>query len=208
MALEMKKFLILAICVLTALASCKDRASVESAAVTPSAATSDTDQQLQEIAFTYLGDHRDKYRILRPAESIDLVSIKREASGLRHLKFVQQMKGVPIWRSEFTIHIKQGEVYRLSGKPFPDRAEIVTVPEIGHARAEATATAAVPEQGAAFEAKSRLVILPLDGQAMTLSYLVEVNAGLKRYIYFVDAISGGIIKQLEGMPSQFGLPVN
>ena len=162
-----------------------------------------SDQQLHEIAFAYLSKNKDKYKILNPAESVRLISIKREDLGLQHLNFVQTINDVPIWGSGFIIHVKRGAVYLLSGTTFPDSPRISTDPRLGKEEAETIAFRKVPKKSSSLKAKSKLVILPRNENAMTLCYLVEVTEGLNRFIYFVDATSGSIVKQIEGMPSQF-----
>ncbi len=140
------------------------------------------------------------YQVYNPRQHLNLLEIKRDQYGLQHIKLSQQINGVPIWGGDIIVHIRGNQVYRLDGDVHAPSEKINTDPNITPNKAESIAidNYATPYKNGVVN--SSLQILVDDAGAFILAYLVEIKSGLNRFMIFVDALNGKLIKEVDGMP--------
>jgi len=162
-----------------------------------------SNDQLVEISLQHIKIKKDEYQISNPDERLLLRNVKRDQYNTQHLEFTQQYNEIPIWGEEILVHIRDKEVYLISGNIFPDGFSLSspTVPKLTSSDAEKIAMQEIPISQSGAKSKSQLVILPDNIYSGRLCYFVEVTFGLNRHFLFVDALNGTILKKLEGMPS-------
>lgn len=151
-----------------------------------------------------------------PKSELSQVSDTRDELGLRHVRYAQQYKAVPVWNRDLYVHCDiDGEVTTINGtyEPSPSK-ELSPVPSISRESAMVVATndlkakerwAPVTGDAAAMlkipSPSSKLVFFPED-KSMRLAYEVEVFPNIyERYIYIVDANNGDVIRSIEAFCS-------
>ncbi|HEY6170965.1 MAG TPA: M4 family metallopeptidase, partial [Candidatus Kapabacteria bacterium] len=147
---------------------------------------------------------------------LSLMSDTRDELGLRHVRYAQMYKAVPVWNRDLYVHFDvDGEVTTINGtyEPSPSK-ELSAVPAVSSESAIAAVTndliakerwAPVTGDAATLlkipSPSSKLVFFP-EGKDMRLAYEVEVFPNIyERYIYVVDAKSGQVIRSIEAFCS-------
>jgi Zn-dependent metalloprotease len=151
-----------------------------------------------------------------PKSELSLMSDTRDELGLRHVRYAQMYKAVPVWNRDLYVHINSyGEVTTINGtyEPSPSK-ELSAIPSVSSESAIAVVTndlkakerwAPVTGDAAVLlkipSPSSKLVFFPED-KSMRLAYEVEVFPNIyERYIYVVDAKNGEVIRSLEAFCS-------
>jgi Zn-dependent metalloprotease len=129
--------------------------------------------------------------------SLRLQSNKTDELGMTHLRFQQQFQNIPLKYAEVIVHLKQQEVYRVDGS----LAEVV----LDSAKPAVSASKAV-ESAAQFkqirhpyEEDAQLKIVALRRTYDRLAWEVTIHKGLQRYIFWVDANTAAVIKEISGI---------
>ena len=201
--LSLIKLLYLALFLPLVFAGCMETAQSQKSSIQKPAESEDGDRILLNIAYDYLRSNIEKYGITDPDRQLSLKGIKKD-TNTQHLKFVQQVNGVPIWGNELIVHIRDKEVYFAQGKIQSSLFKLSVTPQIAAKKAEQIARRHVLDDATiSSTTTSQLMILPNATGSGALTYLIEINQGLKRYILFVDALNGHVIKQVDAMPSYF-----
>jgi subtilisin-like proprotein convertase family protein len=148
------------------------------------------------IAEQFLAAHAAELGI--SAGSIDsdlkLASEKESPSGT-HLRWDQQVNGVPVWRSEIVVKVdKAGRVTSVQNNLRPD-AKIPTSPSISPEAALTTAKALIAPTGADLgEHRADLRIVDTrDGARLVWMVQMPVMEPMGDWLVFVDAKSGEVI---------------
>lgn len=185
------------------LLGCTDVAFSSNQESAPPAPASLSNDRLLEISLQHIKTNKDKYQISNPDERLLLRNVKHDQYNTQHLEFTQQYNEVPIWGEDILVHIRDKEVYLITGNIIPDGFSLSssTVPKLTSRDAEKIARQEISIGQSEAKTKSQLVILPNHLYSGRLCYFVEVTIGLSRHFLFIDALNGTILKILEGMPS-------
>ncbi|MCS6912098.1 MAG: M4 family metallopeptidase [Myxococcales bacterium] len=143
---------------------------------------------------------------LMPNEELEQAYHRVDSLGMRHVRFVQARKGVPIWSSALTVHLDpQGAIVRVSGRslpigPLPPEA---LHPRIAGEAARQLALSWVRAERPAVSLTATVPVLWLwprqDGTALAWRVEVEGQEGARplRQEVFVDAHSGTLLSQTD-----------
>ena len=163
-------------------------------------------------ALAFVTQHRDLFRLDRPAEELSLASAVTDRLGKRHVTFQQQYEGVPLWNQQIVAHVDpSGSVYAINGRYVPTPRD---APPLG---AVVTEEEAIDAVRADLGSRSRLdelspqsrSLLQYDGpranqriwvhpgtQQLHLVWHIVVRPNFRdRWYYFVDAHSGEILQR-------------
>lgn len=155
-------------------------------------------------------------KLNNPKNEFVVMSDTRDELGLRHVRYAQMYKAVPVWNRDMYVHFDvDGEVTTINGtyEPSPSK-ELSAIPLISSESAITTVVndlkvkerwAPVTGDVAAMlkipSPSSKLVFFP-EGEDMRLAYEVEVFPNIyERYIYVVDAKNGEVIRSIEAFCS-------
>lgn len=151
-----------------------------------------------------------------PKSELSLMSDTRDELGLRHVRYGQIYKGVPVWNRDLYVHFDtDGEVTTINGtyEPSPSK-KLSALPSVSSKNAVAVVTndlkakerwAPVTGDAAVMlkipSPSAKLIFFP-EGKNMRLAYEVDVFPNIyERYIYVVDATSGKVIRSIEAFCS-------
>jgi Zn-dependent metalloprotease len=144
-----------------------------------------------------------------------MVLMKQDESSAQqsHYKYQQYHDDIPIWGATYTLHEKNGSIYRATGNYYAEITQSAS-PRLNESTATVIAQKAM-KKGAniAVKAVAKLCYVDADfpkvSQTVRLAYQLDlyVEKPLDKQRYFVDASTGEIIShytliQKEGVPSK------
>lgn len=165
--------------------------------------------QAPKPAMEMLAELKNILRIADPATELVPESDVRDEQGLRHLRFKQMYKGLPVWKRDLYLHLdKTGEPSIINGsyEPTPsavnvtpsllsEQAVTLTINDLKISGHWAVLDEATMEKLGMHKPVAELVLFPESGK-FRLAYDVDVYPSLnEHYRYIVDAVSGAIIRR-------------
>jgi Zn-dependent metalloprotease len=181
------------------------------------------------VARAFIEERRGVFRLDNPAGELEVLEVHADARGMRHVKFAQVYRSLPVWAQEIVVHLRpDGTVYAVNGRYSPSPRAVDGLPRRVDARqarslAEAhwrrqhglsgpfrpPVFAAAPAQPTS--ATTRPTAPPLaeelvwiDGEDGTpyRAWRVELRFGLlSNWRYFVDGVSGRILQHYDTVNS-------
>ena len=153
-----------------------------------------------KIALDYLTLHAKDFGLTDPQQQL---RVKREfvdSLNMRHIRFQQIERDVPVWAHELSVHLRQNKVvYQVDGKILTGLSGFDTTPVLSPAEARLAARAMMPGGEDVWNAiDARLYIYPLQKGQAVLTYLVTIVKGIKRQFVFIGAQNGEKIAEVEG----------
>jgi len=133
-----------------------------------------------------------------------------EQAGVRHLRLRQTHLGVPVLASEVVVHADDTTFLGFNGVLTGNLENFEVAPVVAEAEAMAAAVAD-RSAGAALgfrRQEIRLAILPRGAHGADLVWQVELfndsqpGASVGRWIYFIDAGSGAVVKKLDVLTTE------
>jgi Zn-dependent metalloprotease len=150
---------------------------------------------------------------LSPASNMVLLKQDESSDQPSHYKYQQYHDDIPVWGATYTLHEKNGSIYRATGNYYAGITQSAS-PTLNESTATIIAKKAM-KKGAniAVKAAARLCYVDADfpkvSQTVRLAYQLDlqVEKPLDKQRYFVDASTGKIIShytliQKEGVPSK------
>lgn len=191
----MKLSIIFCVFSFLALSGCADN-SVHKPGVLSATPQQTEKNDLADIAMQYLSDNKVQTGIHNPSRDLQLITTSTDKYQTHHLKYNQLFKNVPVWASELIVHIKNKGVYRVDGKAKRIPEDLTVSPGLSAREAEKSAFNVTDGKYA-----SQLMVLVENNKLARLVYRIQVNSGLKRYVAFVDAHTGDVVKTVNAMPT-------
>lgn len=192
----MKLLTALCIAMLMALTACVDTPANKREIVNSTDKNHQIDNDISAIALAYLTKNRTELGIDDPANDLKIIKITKDEYQTQHVKYAQRFKSIPVWASEIIVHIKGNKVYSANGDIKTIQKDFSVVPKISSTMAEQSAF-----KSSSGQYVSQLMVLAEENNTAKLTYLVELRSGLSRYMVFVDANNGEVIKELNAMPN-------
>lgn len=155
-------------------------------------------------ALDYLKKNEKQIGVANPDKNLKVKNIQKDSLGMKHIRFNQTVKGIPVEGAEVVVHYnKQDELVSVNGSHVPEATEeIDTSAAVSEAAAVEAAKQAVNAPAQLEETPSaELVIYPFEG-TNHLAYKVNVNfLGEKpgNWFAFIDAKSGETIDQYNAL---------
>ncbi len=150
----------------------------------------------EAAAVQFLSLNSVLFKLKNPTLELKLFVQEGDELGYIHLKYDQQVNGIPLWGSQMVVHINpKGEIYCVSGNYHPT-IEISTSPNLSEAAAQQTAENDLSKKEArAVDSRATLVVFPWN-EKYYLCWNVEVFGVQPNDIYwqyFVDATTNEIV---------------
>lgn len=149
-----------------------------------------------DLVYRYISQRQDQFEIFDPKTELRLISEKNDEYGIKHIKFIQIVGAVPVWRNYLIAHIKNGQVFRVDGAGIAIPGTFSVTPGISVEQAEKNAKNILSQVS-----NTELSVLVLEKNTIVLAYVIEVSQGMNRKIVFVNANSGAVEKVLDGVHS-------
>jgi len=150
------------------------------------------------VALSCLQSYRDLLKVQNASEEFSQKKEIADARGLRHIKFQQVYKGIPLWGKEVIVHLdKKDAVYLVEGRiePTPD---LDVKPKISQEEALERVRRDFDKSGGSppGDFPSCGLVIHTDGLGIArLAYQVTAYKGHEQWQYFVDAKTGHIVEK-------------
>jgi bacillolysin len=144
-----------------------------------------------EEAAPYLG-------IEAPSRELRFTEMVRDELGQRHLRFVQEFRGIPVWPAELIVHIDEaGRALSMNGAFVRTPRRLSTRPTVSGESVRALAAASGSPRGL-HVTEPELVVWAPEGRVPRLAWKLETFGGMhERWQLFVDAHSGREIEKFS-----------
>lgn len=143
-------------------------------------------------ARAFLRSHRDLLLLQEPEKELALAGRLEDELGLRHLKFEQRFRGLPVWPSEVILHLdEEGSVYLLDGAYVPTPKLASVQPVVSSKEAVRRVRTIVPDGARAEVSRPELILYAPGTRDPRLAWRVETASALdQRWLVVLDAVNG------------------
>lgn len=155
-------------------------------------------------------------KLVDPVHELKLMSDSRDELGLRHIRYSQVYKNIPVWNRDLFLHCNEnGDVTTINGtyEPSP-KNELSIHPSVSMQSAITAVTddlkskerwAPIDNDVAALlqlpSPSAKLIFYPEENR-LRLAYEIDLFANIyERFVYVVDASSGEVIRSIEAFCS-------
>lgn len=120
--------------------------------------------QPEAAARAFFARYAGLYRMQDPQTELALERVTHDEIGMDHVRFTQQVNGVPVHGGELIVHLREGRITAVNGHYYPGLA-VDTAPKLrlGIAAAAVRAHLQLPTAGLSRD-QSRLIVYRLDDQ--------------------------------------------
>ncbi|MFZ1336153.1 MAG: M4 family metallopeptidase [Saprospiraceae bacterium] len=165
-------------------------------------------QDNNATAFNFIKLNQSVLKIENPQEEFVQIS-KLQDGALNHIKYQQYYKGIQVWNSEISFHLKDGVPYLFNGRFIPTPADVNILPSITLDVATNIAKSIRPIQQFTEEQLKYIGEVPIFGSLVIytqieksikgqLAYHITAHPNLvSRYEYFIDAHTGKLIDEIK-----------
>jgi Zn-dependent metalloprotease len=164
----------------------------------------------QALATNFLGDVKATLQIQDPNQELVLQTTETDEIGMTHMQLQQKYENIPIYGGEVWLHARDNKIETLNGRNFATPKLASVQPQISETRAIELAMADVSKKSIVQKTisndfikqdhLSELMIYHTDekGTDARLTYYLTIRPNvLERWVYFVDANSGEILKKFN-----------
>lgn len=164
----------------------------------------------QALATSFLADVKATLQIEDPNQELVVQTTETDEIGMTHMQLQQKYKNIPIYGGEVWLHSKDNKIETLNGRSFPTPKLASIQPQLTEAKAIEFAMADVSKKSVVQKTisngfikqdhASELLIYHKDdkGTDARLTYYLTIRPNiLERWVYFVDANSGEILKKFN-----------
>ncbi|RYU95533.1 M4 family metallopeptidase [Emticicia agri] len=164
----------------------------------------------QALATNFLADVKATLQIEDPNQELVVTATETDAIGMTHMQLQQKYKNIPIYGGEIWLHSKDNKIETLNGRNFPTPKLVSVKPQLTEAKAIELAMADVAKKSIiqknisnSFITQghvSELLIYHKDdkGTDARLTYYLTIRPNiLERWLYFIDANTGEVLKKFN-----------
>ena len=150
-------------------------------------------------AHDFFNRYGNLFHMKNPAAELALINAT-DADG-SHLRFQQMYKGIPVWGAQLLVHSQDGQLTAINGHYQPG-IDLNPTPGLTAAQAETIARTHLGAAQATLLANVELVVMTYHTEPAALTWLVQLatNEPLGRWLYFIDAPTGGITYNFNNLP--------
>ncbi len=157
------------------------------------------ENRFADIALAFVTAHRQVFLLENPPAELRLVSENQDDTGMKHLKFAQMFKNVPVRGGEILIHLnRKNQVVLVQGSYISTPEKLDIAPGIN---GDDAVTRAAKHLGVALNqctnCRASLVIMTT-GPCLAWDAVISSGPGSVQHV-FVDARSGKILEILSGI---------
>ena len=157
-------------------------------------------KQFGDLARAFIYAYRVDFRLIQPANELQVQSVETDALGLTHVRLQQTFHGIPVWAAELVVHLNADtQVYLVQGRYIPTPHNLPTAPEL----TEQTALQQVADHlgrslTECLKCQADLVIFTAEGKAPRLAYHVLASLSVAEgWEVMVDAQTGEVLQKLS-----------
>ncbi|MFH1372958.1 MAG: M4 family metallopeptidase [bacterium] len=146
-------------------------------------------------ALSFFADNKAAYRMADPAEELLLVRLDSDELGMRHVRFQQHFRGLPVIGSELIAHFSaEGVLHTVGGRYLPEIA-LETTPAVTAETATALAETDLQSFfGPARPDEPQLVVFPWNEQYyLCWRLFLYSDTPMGRWEYLMDAATGEVV---------------
>jgi len=152
-----------------------------------------------EIALAFLSGHHLLFKMIHPLDELEVQSVAADDLCLKHVRFQQVFREVPVWASEIVVHLdRSNHVYLVQGKYVPTPKDVNPLPVLN--QEEACGIVARELESTGSECRScrpELVIFAPPTRRARLAYRVLTTSSLMEgWAFTVDAQTGALLEKL------------
>ena len=154
---------------------------------------------LSEIALAFLSAHRLLFKVIQPPDELTVESITTDELGLKHVRFQQMFKGIPVWASEIIVHLdRSNHVYLAQGRYIPTPVTVNICPVLSQEEALRIVAENLEETGSECpRCRSELIIFAALDDGPRLAYRVLATPSvIEGWAFVIDAETGAILEKL------------
>lgn len=137
---------------------------------------------------------------------LELLEVDISSRGVRHVRFQQTYKGIPVYEADYQVHIRpDGRIDMANGNYYPD-IEAPTSPSLSASSAIQRAVAdlggqTIPKENPETEL---MIFRNPETDVFVLAWSVMIAEKGLNWQYFIDAANGQVLKKLEMATSVTG----
>lgn len=169
-----------------------------------------TDRSVESAGFDMLNSVKDLMQVKEPSEEFLFLGKTLDENQNQHIRYQQIYRGLEVYGAEVILHENQNGFISLNGRYYPTPDQLSTTPETTIAIAQTEVISDLEQMDISVlelqkikgieltQWENKLVIFHSEKQLQDarLAWMVSVRPNYKdHWIYFVDAISGQIIKK-------------
>jgi Zn-dependent metalloprotease len=164
----------------------------------------------QALANNFLADVKATLQIQDPHQELIVQATETDEIGMTHMQLQQKYKNIPIYGGEIWLHSRDNKIETLNGRNFPTPKLASVQPQVSEGKAIELAMADVSKKSIIQKGSSNafikqdhtaeLMIYHADekGTDARLTYYLTIRPNiLERWVYFIDANSGEILKKFN-----------
>lgn len=157
------------------------------------------ENRFTSIALCFLSAFRDDFLLKDPCGEMREESLLVDDLGLKHIRFQQVFKGVPVWAAALTVHLdRSNHVYLVAGRYIPTPSKVDIQPVIDEKQAvDKVKKEMALSAGQAVHFITHLCIFAPEGRDPGLAYQVTARLQtVEGWEMMVDARNGRILEKL------------
>jgi Zn-dependent metalloprotease len=148
----------------------------------------------RNIALCFVESHRTIFKLQQPHDELRCSAEETDELGLKHVRFQQIHREIPVWGRELNVHLdQQDRVYLVQGRYVPTPQHVDTQPSISVQRAIETVFKSLGVGRKNVEEDAAELVIYIKPPENTLLAYKVIAPG---WMYFVDAVRGDIIDRI------------
>ncbi len=158
-----------------------------------------TEGLYSEIALAFISANNLLFKIVDPVNELTVKSINIDDLGYKHIRFQQEFNGIPIWASEFNVHLDSfNHVYLLQGRYIPTPVEVETQPVLKEEDAKRIVTDNLASPGhECLKCRPEMIIYTSIEVEARLAYrIVTTLRATEGWAFIIDAATGAVLEKL------------
>ena len=166
----------------------------------PAFAQLQASKQFGDLVHAFIYAHRADFRLIQPANELQVQSVKTDDLGLTHVRLQQTFHDVPVWAAELVVHLNtDARVYLVQGRYIPTPRNLSVEPDLTE---QAALRRAANHLGLplteCLTCQADLVIFATEGKTPRLAYRVLALLNLAQgWEMMIDARTGEVLQQLS-----------
>jgi len=164
------------------------------------------EKRFADIALAFLSAYHRMFNLIHPPDELNVESVKTDELEMKHIRFKQMFKNIPIWSSEIIVHLNMSnQVDRVEGRYIstPEYMDIKPVLTHEDALRKVIENLGIKETICPNCQSELVIFLPSSEKYPYLAYRVMTKPSLTEgWLFFVDAKTGNIIDKITTIQTE------
>ncbi len=165
-----------------------------------------SEKQFADIALAFLSAYHRIFRLINPTDELNVESVKTDELEMKHIRFKQVFKNIPVWSSEIIVHLNMSnQVYRVEGRYIstPEYMDIQPVLTHEDAFRKVIENLGIKDKVCPNCQSELVIFLPSSEKYPYLAYRVLTKPSLTEgWLFFIDAKTGNIIDKITTIQTE------